>query len=1153
MAAIVNDRDLQLQATIPRTGPVTIGSNIVVDQSNVTGLGLIVTNSKWVALASTSQIFQIPKSGSVTPSSITVTAQVHNISGTPTLTIPAGGGTMNITPILTAGVFTFNVTNMTTDVVTLRLSATDTGGSGLTYTDDMTFVKVREGIDSINVLLTNESVTLPADYLGNILSYSGASGNIKVYQGINDVTSVCTFALAPSGNPSGLTYSLNAGPSGSGGAYAVTAGYSTGTNSTTLTFRITFGATVVDKVFTIAKSKAGQDGTNGTNGTNGARGSMQFYVAIAGSVWSSSSATSAVIAAVGGQILNDVVTEYNNAAEFAETRFWTGTAWAIINAVVDGNLLVTGTVGAQALEAGSVTASKLLVTDPGNFVYNAKGDVFDSAAWSALYPVSNTATGATWWPAAYASQSALHFRTRDNFFGNNIAVTPGEQFYCSMDSIPDGGATSTYSFGLGFQFLDKAGALLSYGLGSTRAAGASGNQTINGTLIAPANAAFARVWVQIAGPNGTDYGSTAGQGHYGTNLIIRRMNTASLIVDGTITGVKVAADTITASNIDSRSLTIKDAAGNVVFGAGPSYFALASSSDATSLGFNPLFNAWASTYPDSWGNWSGASPTRRTGDSIPNTPYTVYWPSTTANQGMWKQYAIPGPPLPAGSYLTGTFQAEMLTNNGGGPPGYLVRLYTNSALTTFVDTPCPIPDQRAGGWQRWSWVAGANNQAIYGYAIFQMASWSGMPASAAGAAGSMTAGSAMIFGPFDFHISTPISAANVSTFIQNAAIQSAQIDNLRTSNYAEDGSGNPTAGAKLSSTGTTLKVANSSLQVGTAIFTDYWTRLVQAIDGASGTAVVWRGNNDTTVRGGAPNVACLTMACHGSNIPSGDFQFVYFTYKITPTSFSAYSDNLDSISSMRLRFYQTTTASTLFQDITLPCSSRTYNTATADGSVTGMLHWAWRTDGTPGTSAGLGPMMESTGGSLWVYSGYLRANLINVYGPSADKDFGPSTGRGVNLPAATIGGSSGGGGGGPIGGGCPAPWVKVKLHSGQEIDAGALYNGARLAAVNDITLQPVEGGGVIEDYTTIWRERLRIKLTNGQAYEFSVGHRFAVVGSGWVNIEKLRPGDHIIGMEESVVESIIAVGKGQAISFRVKGAGTYFAGGLLCHNTKMIP
>ena len=58
-----------------------------------------------------------------------------------------------------------------------------------------------------------------------------------------------------------------------------------------------------------------------------------------------------------------------------------------------------------------------------------------------------------------------------------------------------------------------------------------------------------------------------------------------------------------------------------------------------------------------------------------------------------------------------------------------------------------------------------------------------------------------------------IDATKVATGALTAAtIQAGQ---LKTSNYAEDGSGNPTAGAKLDHTGTALKVADGNFQLGT--------------------------------------------------------------------------------------------------------------------------------------------------------------------------------------------------------------------------------------------------------------------------------------------------------------------------------------------------
>src|SRR5206468_2596664 len=137
-----------------------------------------------------------------------------------------------------------------------------------------------------------------------------------------------------------------------------------------------------------------------------------------------------------------------------------------------------------------------------------------------------------------------------------------------------------------------------------------------------------------------------------------------------------------------------------------------------------------------------------------------------------------------------------------------------------------------------------------------------------------------------------------------AAVGSAQISDLRTTNYAEDGGGNPTAGVKLASAGTALKVAKDSLQIGNVLFTDYWFRLVQGIDGSYAAGrVIWRGNNDISTRGGAPNIACLQMTPMSSQVLNSNFQQVTYGFLLTPTSYSAYTDNLDAMAQLHAQFF----------------------------------------------------------------------------------------------------------------------------------------------------------------------------------------------------------------------------------------------------------
>lgn len=115
-------------------------------------------------------------------------------------------------------------------------------------------------------------------------------------------------------------------------------------------------------------------------------------------------------------------------------------------------------------------------------------------------------------------------------------------------------------------------------------------------------------------------------------------------------------------------------------------------------------------------------------------------------------------------------------------------------------------------------------------------------------------------------------------------------DVLKTSNYAEDGSSNPTAGAKLDHQGTALKVAPGNLQIGTKVLNSLWFGFCEA---AGVTELVWM--SGTTFSGssfggnGAPTLAWNSttkrlritwpnMVATGSN-PSGWENVAIFVHR----------------------------------------------------------------------------------------------------------------------------------------------------------------------------------------------------------------------------------------------------------------------------------
>lgn len=247
--------------TSPLGNTYTIDKVFTVAKSNAgtNGTdGVDGTDALLMSLSSSSQVFQISKSNVTTPSSISLTAKRSNVTGA-NFTVTSGTATLtgisgdNAT--LTAG-------NLTTDTATIRVA-----DSTNTYSDTVTIIKVREGVDSLSGILTNDSVTVPASSAGVVSSYSGATGSFIVYYGSANVTTSCTFAVQA--NPDSLTTSI-VGSGASAGQYSVTSGMSSVTQSS-VTYRATytnaFGTVfTVDKIFSLSKSNTGSTGATGVTG-----------------------------------------------------------------------------------------------------------------------------------------------------------------------------------------------------------------------------------------------------------------------------------------------------------------------------------------------------------------------------------------------------------------------------------------------------------------------------------------------------------------------------------------------------------------------------------------------------------------------------------------------------------------------------------------------------------------------------------------------------------------------------------------------------------------------------------------------------------------------------------------------------------------------
>ena len=129
----------------------------------------------------------------------------------------------------------------------------------------------------------------------------------------------------------------------------------------------------------------GTDGTAGTNGTNGVRGAGIFYAVTTSAVWSDTVANNRITAVTGSstKIVGDTATEtYGSPATWVLTKIWNGTDWGDAGTVIDGNLLVTGSVQAAKIDTRSLTikntsgATRASIDGTGNLLLS--GDIFCS-------------------------------------------------------------------------------------------------------------------------------------------------------------------------------------------------------------------------------------------------------------------------------------------------------------------------------------------------------------------------------------------------------------------------------------------------------------------------------------------------------------------------------------------------------------------------------------------------------------------------------------------------------------------------------------------------------------------------------------------------------------------------------------------------------
>lgn len=219
--------------------------------------------------------------------------------------------------------------------------------------------------------------------------------------------------------------------------------------------------------------------------------------------------------------------------------------------------LVTGAVVADKVAANAITAPKILVSDLTNLVMNGSFVGGSSDGWSGggfELRAGTSRPGKTeyigYLPAGSTSNITAQFPV-------SVPVNEGDQFYLAMD-FASAGSGAAVDAAIQVVWYDATNSYLSTST-LTDSTGTSW-KTRAGTINAPAGAAYIqRVNVIRQGTSATLL--------YFTNVVLRKMATAELIVDGAIIASKVAALAIAAANIQAGAITAGKIAADAVTAA----------------------------------------------------------------------------------------------------------------------------------------------------------------------------------------------------------------------------------------------------------------------------------------------------------------------------------------------------------------------------------------------------------------------------------------------------------------------------------------------------------------------------------------------------------------------------------------------------------
>jgi hypothetical protein len=176
------------------------------------------------------------------------------------------------------------------------------------------------------------------------------------------------------------------------------------------------------------------------------------------------------------------------------------------------------------------------------------------------------------------------------------------------------------------------------------------------------------------------------------------------------------------------------------------YSTIFNNDDSTALGYNPAFGEWviadATNYPSwsvgkevpkGWAKFAGTETliTKETNSTFVRVgANSVKMIASGTNLGITRAVSLSANPFKQGVFLSGTLDLFMQTRTAG-LPGIQIKLFTDSGLTTSVDTEAFPENTATGVWHRIPWSARVPAASrIYGIQISLLASFNGWVATA---------------------------------------------------------------------------------------------------------------------------------------------------------------------------------------------------------------------------------------------------------------------------------------------------------------------------------------------------------------------------------------------------------------------------------------